>query len=156
MIPAEILAQLQDIETPPVAGPWPPAPGWWLLTALIIALLIAAGVWVWRWYRRTAPRREALAHLGRLGDRLDGHGQAGTDWYAALNRLLKQSAIHLYPHERPEALSGNGWRDFLERTSDVGHRQWQLLVDACYQPDSDLSPAQAQKLADRWIRRQRW
>lgn len=153
MIPNEVLAQLQDIDTPPVAGPWPPAPGWWLLAALIIGLLVLGGIWLWRWHRRTAPRRDALARLDRLGIAPE---QAGTEWYAALNRLLKQAAIHLYPEQNPEALSGRGWQDFLARTSDMPPEQWQPLVEACYRPNVGITPPQAQELASRWIRRQRW
>lgn len=156
MIPSEVLAQLQDIDTPPVAGPWPPAPGWWLLTALVAGILVIGGIWLWRWHRRTAPRREALAQLEHLGATLGATDPVGPEWYATLNRLLKQSAIHLYPEQSPEALSGQGWQDFLARTSDTTRDQWQSLVDACYRPDADLSPVQARQLAAQWIRRQRW
>nr|WP_282450852.1 DUF4381 domain-containing protein [Marinobacter bryozoorum] len=146
------MAQLHDIETPPPAGPWPPAPGWWLLGGLVLALLVSGTFMLWRRYQRTAPRREALAQLAAHG----APDRAGPDWYAALNRLLKQTALALYPEQNPVALSGDQWRDFLARTSDVPRDSWQQLVNASYAPASDLAPDQAHKLAEHWIRRQPW
>lgn len=152
MIPANVLAQLHDIETPPLSGPWPPAPGWWLLGGLIVVMVVAGLVLARRRHRRHAPRREALA-------RLAGHGipdNAGPEWFAAVNRLLKQTALSLYPADHPAALSGNQWRDFLTRTSNIPRDSWQQLVNASYQRQSELPPAEAYRLAERWIRRQPW
>ncbi|MGM0570111.1 DUF4381 domain-containing protein [Marinobacter sp.] len=152
MIPEEVLSQLRDIETPPPAGLWPPAPGWWIVGALALLILIAGTYMVWRRHHRRAPRREALARLAAFGI----PEQAGTDWYAALNRLLKQAASNLYPDDRPAALSGDQWRDFLARTSDTPGHTWQQLVSACYRPDSNITPGQAHQLVEQWIRRQPW
>ena len=58
-----LLQQLHDIH--PAAEPswWPPAPGWWLLAALLLALL-AYGVHRWRVrQRRLAPLRAAEREL---------------------------------------------------------------------------------------------
>lgn len=151
MIPDQVLAQLHDIETPSPAGLWPPAPGWWLLTVLILLILILGSVLLWRRHQRHAPRREALAQLATLSSEPDR-----SDWYAALNRLLKQTAVTLYPADNPLALTGNQWRDFLARTSDVPGDDWEKLIRASYQPASDTSPVEASRLAERWIRRQPW
>lgn len=151
MIPDQVLAQLSDIETPPPAGLWPPAPGWWLLAVLLLLILILGSVLIWRRHQRHAPRREALAQLAALSSEPDR-----TDWYAALNRLLKQTAVTLYPTDNPLTLTGNQWRDFLARTSDVPGDDWEKLIRASYQPASGTSPVEASRLAERWIRRQPW
>lgn len=152
MIPPEVLQQLNDIRTPPAAGPWPPAPGWWVLAVIILSALAIIAWLGWRHYRRHAPRREALARLGRY----PVPETAGPEWYAGLNRLLKETALSRYPGDRPDALSGDHWSDFLARTSGNPGAPWNQLVTASYRPGCGLPPAAAVRLAEQWIRRQRW
>ncbi|HAU18090.1 MAG TPA: DUF4381 domain-containing protein, partial [Marinobacter adhaerens] len=45
MNPQDPLSQLRDIHLPETGGLWPPAPGWWVLAILLIAVL-AALVWL--------------------------------------------------------------------------------------------------------------
>jgi hypothetical protein len=60
------LDNLFDIVVPPPVSWWPPAPGWYVVGGLAIAL----AVWgAWRWWERwraAAYRRAALAELRRL------------------------------------------------------------------------------------------
>ncbi|NNM51668.1 MAG: DUF4381 family protein, partial [Pseudomonadales bacterium] len=49
--PPDWLKQLIPDHRPPAAGIWPPAPGWWILSLLILALLS------WFIYRRRQPYR---------------------------------------------------------------------------------------------------
>lgn len=152
MIPPEVLQQLNDIKTPPAAGPWPPAPGWWVLAALALSV-VAAVTWLsWRRYHRHAPRREALARLARY----PVPETADPEWYADLNRLLKETALSRYPGEHPGALTGDQWSGFLARTSGNPAAPWNQLVTASYRPGCELPPAAAIHLAEQWIRRQRW
>ena len=152
MIPDDVLEQLRDIQPPPPAGLWPLAPGWWILAALVLSALTIAAFLGWRRYRRQAPKRAALARLTRytVPDR------PTPEWYAGLNRLLKEAALARYPGDRPAGLSGQQWSRFLARTSGDPDRPWQQLVDASYLPRTELSPAEALQLADHWIRRQSW
>ena len=103
------LAQLRDIHLPEAVGPWPPAPGWWLLTALV---LLAVGWALWRLYRHRRSqryRRQALARLAALPINT-------TDYPQQLNRLLKQAALATYPRREVAALSGEPWLQFLDRS----------------------------------------
>ena len=150
MIPADVLAQLADIQPPPEAGWWPPAPGWWVLAALTLVLVAAAVFAGWRRYRRTAPRRAALKQLARY----PMPASPDPDWYAGLNRLLKETALAYHPQDNPAGLSGQHWSRFLARTSANPDAPWEVLVQASYRPHSDLPPAEAHKLVAGWIRRQ--
>ena len=60
------LSQLRDLHLPDAPASWPPAPGWWVLMALGLAL-IAAGLYLYlRWRKTNAYRRAALAALKDL------------------------------------------------------------------------------------------
>lgn len=152
MIPEQVLQQLNDIQPPPPAGLWPLAPGWWILAAIILTLLVTTVALGWRRYLRQAPKRAALARLARY----PSANQPDPAWYAGLNRLLKETALARHPGQHPASLSGDQWSRFLERTSGDSGLPWQQLVNACYQPDSELPPGQARELVEHWIRRQSW
>lgn len=152
MIPEDVLEQLRDIQPPPQTGFWPPAPGWWILAALLLVMVMAAAFLGWRRHRRHAPKRAALARLAR-------HTVPecpGPDWYAGLNRLLKETALARYPADQPAGLSGDQWSRFLARTSGDPDRPWQKLVQASYRTSSELPAAEAWQMTEHWIRRQSW
>ena len=52
MMQQDPLSQLRDIHLPQSGGFWPPAPGWWLLIAIAIALGILAFVLIRRKRRK--------------------------------------------------------------------------------------------------------
>ena len=57
------LDNLRDIVVPPSVPWWPPAPGWWVVFALL-TLAIAVFAWRrWRAWHANAYRREALREL---------------------------------------------------------------------------------------------
>ena len=152
MIPDNVLEKLRDIQTPPAAGFWPPAPGWWLLAALLLATVAVAAFLAWRRHCRQAPKRAALAKLASYPT----PEQPDPDWYAGLNRLLKETALARYPHDNPAGLSGDDWSRVLALTSGEPERPGHQLVMASYRPASELVPGDARQLADHWIRRQSW
>ncbi|MGD2138441.1 MAG: DUF4381 family protein, partial [Gammaproteobacteria bacterium] len=51
------LAALRPLHPPAPVEWWPPAPGWWVLGVLLLALLGLA----WWYHRTSAVRRAALA-----------------------------------------------------------------------------------------------
>ena len=75
----DTLQQLRDVHAPPAAGLWPPAPGWWLLWALGLAVIAWLVARAHRRRQRTAPWQAALAELARIDaeeTRADGQAQA--------------------------------------------------------------------------------
>ncbi|SFR49661.1 PEP-CTERM protein-sorting domain-containing protein [Marinobacter daqiaonensis] len=152
MIPPEVLDQLKDVRPPPPAPWWPPAPGWWLLAAALLLLATALAFWWLRRRRRHAPGREALARLRRYPVPVS----ADPEWYAGLNRLLKETALARYPHRNPASLTGAQWSHFLATTSGAPGQPWQQLVEASYRPHPALEPRQAIDMTAGWIRRQAW
>mgnify|MGYP001548978984 CR=1 FL=1 len=50
----DLLNSLKDIHEPAPPGLWPPAPGWWLLAAIVLGALVALLV---EWLRRRRAAR---------------------------------------------------------------------------------------------------
>jgi Domain of unknown function (DUF4381) len=151
------LAALRDIQLPaPVSG-WPPAPGWWALSALTLAALAVGGAWLWRLWRRGSARRSALAEIHRLADAYRSQGTA-TDLAANLSVLLRRLALVRFPHERVAGLTGEDWLAFLDRTGG-GERftrgAGRVLATAPYARTSDVDAESLLDLAGDWIRHRR-
>jgi hypothetical protein len=60
------LEQLRDIHLPQAVHWWPPAPGWWVVAALILALTIWLVRFLQRRYRRQYFRSESLDLLKQI------------------------------------------------------------------------------------------
>jgi hypothetical protein len=154
---ADPLAQLRDIHMPAPVDWWPPAPGWWLVGFLLLALLGAALAWAWRRYRRRRYRRIALREVDALYARWQAHND-GPAFLHGLNRLLKQAALSAFPASRVAALSGPQWLAFLDSTlprAQFDNAATRALADI-YRADS--APLQADELrraARFWLRRHR-
>lgn len=149
-LPESVLAKLADIELPAEAGWWPPAPGWWLLTLILLLAIASCLLWAWVHRRRRRYLREALAELAGLADTAN----AGPVWYGDLNRLLKRVARVRYPEARTDHLTGQYWSQFLADTSSQPANACRLLVQGAVQPGAGLPPDQAVKLVRAWIREQ--
>lgn len=142
------LDQLQPLIDPPPVPWWPPAPGWWLLAALLPLLLW--GLWhlLRRWRRRpraqaaTAQpldplRQAALNELATLRKPYDG-APAGP-WLQQLNALLKRLCRERYPDSASHTLSSRAWLAFLDnRCPAAGLTRWMILVEGAYKPQCTL------------------
>lgn len=108
------LENLRDIHLPEPIGWWPPAPGWWIVTALIIAGIIALSIWLRRRVRARHYRKLALQQLQNSYQ--DWQREKNDMAFAqAANRLLKQTALVAFPATEVAALNGADWLDFLDR-----------------------------------------
>lgn len=157
MSTAPELQQLRDIHLPPAVDWWPPAPGWWLLLTLAIAIVFALIAWLLRYRKKNRYRRLALKQLQLLR----GQWQQQRDdrsLMQAINQLLKQTALAAYPRERVAALNGAEWLLFL----DSGLKQPRFSEPALrglastYQPAADVvAPERLLDASAHWIRRHR-
>ncbi|HET8819652.1 MAG TPA: DUF4381 family protein [Xanthomonadaceae bacterium] len=102
---------LRDIHLPPAPPLWPPAPGWWLLFAVVAAA--AAAAWAWRAHRRRRHRR-----IAALFD--DAVARAGTpaQSIAAMSELLRRAARGHDP--QADHLQGAAWLALLGKRLPPG------------------------------------
>lgn len=154
MNPQDPLAQLQPLRDPAAIGWWPPAPGWWLLAALILLALAGLGYLLWRRYQRNGYRRQALRQLRIIAQECPAAGDRGAS-IAQINALLKTVALQRYPRARVAGLSGEAWLAFLHASEPGASEPFPPdLGEAMYQqhlPATDLD--QLVQRSARWIRR---
>jgi len=148
---------LRDIHLPAEPGLWPPAPGWWLLFVLIMAVVLWLGRLGWGRYRRWRRRQRILAEL----DRLRREDLRGPALITAVSTLLKRVALMRYPRTEVAALTGDAWLAFLDRSGGDGRfvgGAGQVLADAAYAPESerfaqDFDQQALFDVARDWLRR---
>lgn len=159
------LAELRDIHLPAEVGAWPPALGWWVLSALAIISLISATYLLIRWYKETAYRRVALKELRQLEHKFQ-HSSASeftaTDFQQALVGLLKRTTLTAFPRTDVAGLTGESWLLSLDKTaniqafnSDLGRR---LVMDrfSAEPPQLDVESAESLiRISREWIKKHR-
>lgn len=145
------LSQLRDIHLPDAGGFWPPAPGWWVLFALALIALVAVIVLL----RRRQRKNRWLKIARRELDQLDRDRSPSPHWFARLNTLLKQCARQRYPQERPEAMSGARWAEFLLETCPqdriASRPVVEAMINSSWQPEPSADPATAVAFARLWL-----
>ena len=154
MNPQDPLANLHPLREPAMIGWWPPAPGWWLLGALVLLALSALVWFLVRRYRANAYRRQALAQLESLHRQFATSGDNGA-FVVNTNALLKSVALRAYPRRQVAASSGAQWLAFLNNSCRGNAAAFDdRFVAALYREDQpDIDPEQLRRAAAQWIRR---
>ena len=141
---------LRDIHLPPDPSFWPPAPGWWLLAALILAGLVLAA-WGWRRHRRTLHRRQRM--LRQLEQVMTQYRQDGDAAALAggIQQLLRRVARQRVPAAAQQR--GEAWRQTLARMPlDASALDALLALDRhIYQP-GPFDHTLAMNAARDWLR----
>jgi len=142
---------LRDIHAAAPPAFWPPAPGWWVLAALLIAILVLTTVWCFRRYRLYRLKIQIMDEIETLSDCSTENTEAFT---ARLSMLLRRIALRQYPRERVASLTGSDWLRFLDETGgdgDFEHGIGQILEVGPYRPQTSEQPREALlALARRW------
>ena len=116
----ELVAQLRDINGLDAVPWWPLATGWWLLAALVVALLLAlisllrnlrhypAGSWhrdAWKQLRDLRQRASSMPVDQLAGD---------------LSELLRRIAVARLGREQAAGLTGERWLECLQQHDPAG------------------------------------
>lgn len=113
------LQHLHDIVLPAPVPWWPPAPGWYALAIIMVAVLVGLAIrWAYH-HRSNRYRREALAELEVVYRTVQSPGNRA----AALENmavLIKRVALISFGRSKVASLSGDPWRRFL---ADVGRTE---------------------------------
>ena len=134
------LSNLRDIVEPAPVPWWPPAPGWWIVMALIAAALIFVTYQAWRHWMANAYRRLAVSELRRANDDTE------------IVEILKRTAMCFQPRSQVSSLSGTQWCQWLEQWGgiEIPDQVAKLIAVGIYRNGSQRTPELAE-FAERWI-----
>ncbi|MFT5452533.1 MAG: hypothetical protein ACI9N9_002026 [Enterobacterales bacterium] len=135
------LEKLKDIHLPDAVSAWPPAPGWWILAFLMLALL-GWSIWiVWKRHQQKHLLRVSIATLAKIEKDYEKH-QDPQQLIKQYSSLLRRISLALFSRSEVASLTGQPWLDFLDEQastrlfkSEAGY----LLLNAPYQkPDKSI------------------
>lgn len=120
---------LRDVHVPDAPSLWPLAPGWWLLLALLGAVIaVVVGLALYRRHR-----------LARWRALFDGSGATSEPAarIAAISELLRRAARRV--DARADRLQGEDWLRFLDggTRKDFTAGAGRILLDGGYRKDVD-------------------
>lgn len=149
----DLLAQLRDIHSAPAVPWWPPAPGWWVLAVLLLAVLLWFGRQLLARYRVRQRRRQMLGWIDRLNATVDPHKDPHA-YLSALNRVFKVVALRAFPEQHCAAMAGHEWTEFLHLHLHAKQSDGALSVLASgpYNPAPQFDSAIISDLARAWIK----
>ncbi len=107
---------LHEIALPEAVSYLPQTVGWYLLLALIVALLVWLSI---RWTRHSKANRYrsfALSRLEELERQLELEAGVRSTSLTALPLLVKQTALEAYRRDDVASLSGEAWLKFLNKS----------------------------------------
>ena len=136
---------LRDIHLPEPVSWWPPAPGWWLLLALSIAL-VATGWWLLARYRRRRVLRQLQQELQHIREGYLQDKDAAV--LGRLSVLLRRACLSFYPRHEVASLTGDDWLGFLNsRTRNAfDDDAAQLLLQAPYRDRQQAETVDVKRL----------
>ena len=133
----ELLAQLADIHLPGPVGFWPPAIGWWLLTA---ALLIGTFFALRRYLRNSRQVKicqHALAELERCYSTFVGAAEVDRStsklrYVNEFNSVIRRVALVHFPSSTIASLDGQAWVDFIREKGESSLLNEELAAAISY------------------------
>jgi len=144
---------LRDIHAAAPPAFWPPAPGWWVVALLLIAILVLSTLWLLRRYRLYRLKVDIMDEIESLSTCSTENTEEFT---AHLSMLLRRIALRRYSRERVAPLTGSDWLRFLDETGgngDFEHGIGQILEVGPYRPQTSELPAEELlALARRWAK----
>jgi hypothetical protein len=108
---------LRGLHLPDPVGWWPPAPGWWVLMAvLVIGCGFLVRAWLWR-RAHSAARRKALRQLEESRSAYAYHGNPVV-LAAEVSELLRRTMLAYAARSEVAGLTGDAWLAWLDRDLD--------------------------------------
>ncbi len=163
MTPEELLSQLKEIHEPGAIGVWPLAPGWWLLIAITIFVIILTALLWHRHIKLNGWKKEAAKAITALQKQTNS--QAHHQSLFAINQLIKRIAIHQSNDRSINALTGESWHTFMnsflngpDTPNMFSSQQLELLSEDLYRQEINTDQSMSTditvllKTLNRWIK----
>ena len=146
-----LLTELRDIHLPAPVSWWPPAPGWFWLTGII---LVAVGIGLYNLYRhRNTPLQHALNLIESIQQTHEQ--QRNPDNLVTISTLVRRIALQRFPREDVANLYGNAWLAFLDNTGKTNaftQGPGRCLAEGPYQMRPQVNWPQLFVCIKQWIK----
>lgn len=146
---------LRGIHLPEAISWWPLAPGWWLLVAVTLFILLLM-FQKWRRRRRFQARNQAIDEALSMMKSL--HEKPDATVIKDLSRILRRVAVTLYGRKQTAGLVGEAWLEFLDQKSqskDFSNGLGRVFAALPYQNKEVNYSQKLIKLAEKWVKQQR-
>jgi len=142
---------LRDIHLPEPISWWPVAPGWWMLAAALVLIVLLLYI-ARKSYLSRQLRRDIRTELDVIKQQFQ-LTQNRSELARSLSILLRRACISYYPSANIAGLTGDHWLNLLDKTSgqrstglrfqsEIGHS----LINAPYQSERALADYDAEAL----------
>lgn len=158
----DALTDMADIHLPAEPGFWPLAPGWWVLAALLLALLVYGAYRLQKRLQLHRRYRNALRELDKCLASLQavsGHNGATMEqrliYVNEVNSVLRRVALLHFAHDRVAGLSGQAWVAFIKQHDRAGRLTPELagaLAEGRFAPRCDVDTQALHGMARDWIK----
>lgn len=138
------ILNLRDIHLPEPISWWPIAPGWWIIFAsilfIIVVIFISRKIYISKQLKRDI--KHELENIKQQFQQTQNKSQLAK----SLSILLRRASISYYPNADIAGLTGENWLSYLDdsnNNSSAKHRfqsdTGKVLLSAPYLPDDILS-----------------
>ena len=151
-VPQQNTDSLRDIHLPDAISWWPPAIGWWILLALVIAAFIL----IPKLYRRmtyTPLNKVANSTFNNIVDKYNENNNV-SDFVIQTSQFLRQTAMSYCGREEVAQLTGEKWVQALNSITEQDYFNddiKQNLVNAPYQKNITIDTEQFINAVQSWL-----
>lgn len=149
------LADLKDIHLPAPVSIFPLAPGWYIVLAVLLVIIILFILWQMRRASKQYKLKQVLALLAQIEAKAESSDvQQREEVLPEISILLKRVAREKFSELHPQNLFGEKWLQFLDRsgkTTEFTSGAGRILLDV-YKRQSLESPQELLGVVKNWLR----
>jgi len=105
---------IRDLHLPDMTGWWPLAPGWWLVLALTVFLLVVLIRRSYRIWTHNTARRLAIKRLRVISAEFE-QGNSAVALGKELSELVRRAMLAYAPRDEVAGLTGDDWLQWLDQ-----------------------------------------
>ena len=159
---AELLEQLADIHLPAAITYWPPAPGWWVLAAFVLAALVWASLQVLQQIRQRKICAYALKELDKIHQEFEENDRSSEEaensaqllFVNQFNSVIRRVALWHYPNSGIASLGGAAWVDFIKEKGDSSGMTKEIaeaISQGRFKPHCEVDVNALDQFGQQWI-----